>query len=82
MLSRVFSDDWPRVRRQGATKGSARLFILGFKEGGFFVIRYTYTEKDGKFTLDSVDTLAFNSPHERRSSRHRQLRGAGAPLRV
>lgn len=81
-LSRYFRDDWVRDRSQGATKGTARLFILGSKEGGFFVIHYTYTEKDGQFTLDSVDTSAFDSPHERRSSRHRQLRGADAPLRV
>ena len=82
VLSRIFRDDWTRARSQGATKGSARLFIIGSKEGGFFVIHYTYTEKDGQFTLDSVDTSAFDSPQERRSSRHRQLRGAGAPLRV
>jgi len=79
--SRVFRDDWTRARSQGATKGSARLFILGSKEGGVFVIHYTYTEKDGRFTLDSVDTSAFDVPQERRSSRHSQLRAADAALR-
>lgn len=82
VLSRFFRDDWTRIRREGVTKGSARLFILGSKEGGFFVIHYTYVEKGGQFSLDSVDTSAFDSPQERRSSRHRQLRGADAPLRV
>lgn len=82
VLSRFFRDDWTRDRSQSATKGSARLFILGTKEGGFFVVHYTYAEKDGRFMLESVDTSAFDAPQERRSSRHRQLRGAGAPLRV
>jgi hypothetical protein len=81
ILSRYFRDDWVRDRSQGATKGSARLFILGSKEGGVFVIHYTYTQKDGRFTLDSVDTSAFDSPQERRSSRHSQLRAADAALR-
>jgi hypothetical protein len=45
------------------------------------VIHYTYTQKDGRFTLDSVDTSAFDSPQERRSSRHSQLRAADAALR-
>jgi hypothetical protein len=82
VLSRYFRDDWTRVRNEGVTKGSARVFILGSKEGGVFVIHYTFIEKIGGFALESVDTSAFDSPQERRSSRHRQLRGADAPLRV
>ena len=81
MLSRYFRDDWTRDRGQDATKGSARLFILGSKEGGFFVIHYTYVEENDQFTLESVDTSAFDSPQERRSSRHSQLRAADAALR-
>lgn len=79
VLSRYFRDDWTRVRDEGLTKGSARVFILGSKEGGVFVIHYTFRGKNGGFALESVDTSPFDSPQAGRSSRHSQLRGADAP---
>ena len=81
VFSSYFPDDWTRVRDKGVTKGSARVFILGSKEGGIFVIHYTFREKSGGFALESVDTSAFDSPQGGRSSRHSQLRAADAALR-
>jgi hypothetical protein len=81
LLSRFQAADWVRTRHEGVTKGSARVFVLGAKEGGFFVIHYTFVEKSGGFTLESVDASAFDSPQERRSSQHSQRPGADAPRR-
>lgn len=67
VLMRYFRDDWTRVRDEGVTKGSARVFILGSKEGGIFVIHYTFHEKNGGFALESVDTSPFDSPQGSRS---------------
>lgn len=65
VLSRYIRDDWTRVRHNGVTVGSARVFILGSKEGGVFVISYSFIEKDDAFTLESVDASAFDYPARR-----------------
>jgi hypothetical protein len=68
LLSRVQAADWVRSRHKGVTKGSARVFVLGSRDAGYFVIHYTFVEKNGGFILESVDASAFDSPHEGRSS--------------
>lgn len=64
LLSRFQAADWTRTRHEGATKGSARVFVLGAKDGGLFVIHYTFIEKSDGFTLESVDVSAFDAPQE------------------